>query len=157
MHILEQIEAIKRLKYRYFRCLDCKDWETLAECFTADATVAYDSGKFSFSGRSEVMGFLRGALGSREVISLHQGHHPEVEISGEIATGIWYLEDYLIFVPTNTRIRGAGFYRDEYLCEGGVWKIKHTGYVRSFEEIQDGNATPPLWVLTNYGDHLRRA
>jgi hypothetical protein len=35
---LEEIEAIKQLKYRYFRCLDSKRWAELAECFAPDAT-----------------------------------------------------------------------------------------------------------------------
>lgn len=151
MH-LEDIEAIKQLKYRYFRCLDCKEWGALAKCFTEDATAAYDSGKYSYDGRDAIMGFLEGALSSRDVVSLHQGHHPEISVDGDTAKGTWYLEDYLIFVKADTRLRGAGFYHDEYVKVGGQWRIKHTGYVRSFEEIQSGD--PPKWQVTGYGKHL---
>ena len=45
MDDLHEIEAIKRLKYRYMRCLDQKRWAELAECFTEDATTAYGGGK----------------------------------------------------------------------------------------------------------------
>lgn len=154
MNALSEIEAIKRLKHRYFRCLDRKDWTGLADCFSADATAAYDSGRYSYDGRPAILEFLSGALGSPDVISLHHGHHPEIEVDGTTATGIWYLEDYLIFASTNTRLRGAAFYEDRYVREAAGWKISHTGYVRSFEEIQDGHGDPPRWVLTRHGDHL---
>ncbi len=152
---LEDIEAIKQLKYRYFRCLDSKAWAELAQCFTEDATAAYDSGKYSYDGREAIMGFLAGALGDRNVVSLHQGHHPEITVDGDTATGTWYLEDYLIFVKADTRLRGAGFYHDEYVKVGGRWHLKHTGYVRTFEEIQSGD--PPKWQVTGYGNHLGKA
>lgn len=149
---LHEIEAIKRLKYKYFRCLDSKAWKELAECFTEDATAAYDSGKYAYEGRDAILGFLEGALGSRDVVSLHHGHHPEIEVHGDSAKGTWYLEDYLIFVKADTRLRGAGFYHDDYVKVGGTWKLKHTGYVRSFEEIQSGD--PPRWQVTGHGNHL---
>jgi hypothetical protein len=33
-------------------------------------------------------------------------------------------------------IRGAAFYEDEYVKQDSVWKIQHTGYQRTYEEIQ---------------------
>ena len=41
---LVEIELIKRLKYKYARCLDQKLWAEIAECFTADAHAAYSGG-----------------------------------------------------------------------------------------------------------------
>lgn len=40
-HLLE-LESIKRLKARYFRCLDTKDWEGWLSVFTEDATLEFD-------------------------------------------------------------------------------------------------------------------
>ena len=40
----EEIEAIKQLKYKYVRCVDCKMWDDLAECFTEDAVTNYAAG-----------------------------------------------------------------------------------------------------------------
>jgi hypothetical protein len=145
MSQLEEIEAIKQLKYRYFRSLDSKRWAELADCLTADATAAYDDGKYSFQGRDEIMGFLEGALGRPTLITLHQGHHPEIEItSPTTAKGIWYLEDEVIDAKRNTTLRGAAFYHDEYVKQGGAWKIKSTGYTRTFEEVRDRSETPSL-------------
>ena len=145
MTALEEIEAIKKLKYRYFRCLDSKRWAELADCFTEDATSSYDSGKYSFQGRAQILGFLEGALGRPSMITLHQGHHPEIELtSPTTATGTWYLEDQVIDAKRNTTLRGAAFYHDEYVKQGGAWKLRSTGYVRTFEEVQDRSETPSL-------------
>ena len=155
MNRLEAIEAIHQLKYRYFRCLDSKLWDELATCFTDDATAAYDDGKYAFEGREAILGFLHSALGSHDVVSVHHGHHPEIEIRGtDRAHGIWSLEDYLIFRESNTRLHGAAYYRDDYVCSDGVWKIAHTGYVRLFEEMWAGN-DPEGWRLTSFGKHLK--
>ena len=105
MSKLEEIEAIKQLKYRYLRCLDSKDWDGLAETLTPDASCAYDSGKYAFEGRDAIMQFLKDALGSPTIVSRHHGHHPEIDLSGETsARGVWYLEDYVVFGDTNTAI-----------------------------------------------------
>lgn len=152
MSLLENLEAIRQLKYRYFRLLDSKRWVELGACFTDDATAAYDSGKYSYTGRDAILEFLRTSLGSHDILSLHQGHHPEITlIDVERARGTWYLEDYLIFRSAGMRLRGAAFYDDDYVCHDGVWRIAHTGYVRTFEEMQ--NAGGP-WQLTRGGAHL---
>ena len=145
MSPLEEIESIKKLKYKYFRCLDSKRWAELAECFAPDASAAYDGGKYSFQGRAQIMGFLEGALGRPTMITLHQGHHPEIELtSPTTASGTWYLEDQVIDAKRNTTLRGAAFYHDEYVKLDGAWKLQSTGYVRTFEEVQDRSETPSL-------------
>jgi len=152
MSNLEEIEAIRQLKYRYFRCLDSKRWEELAQCFTADATTWYDSGKYTFAGRDAIMKFLREALGSHDVISLHHGHHPEIAIKGPTsASGIWYLEDRLYFTKQKMMLWGAAFYEDDYVKTGGEWKIARTGYRRTFEEIQSRELG-----MTSAGNHLEK-
>jgi hypothetical protein len=137
MSKLEEIEAIKQLKYRYFRALDCKQWDDLGATLTDDARTAYDSGKYAFQGRDAILGFLRDALGSPRVISLHHGHHPEIELTSDTAAhATWYLEDMVIFRDSNTVLHGAGFYQDEYVKVNGSWKIRATGYERTFERIE---------------------
>ena len=41
-------------------------------------------------------------------------------------------------------LRGAAFYRDEYVKIGGQWKIQSTGYERTFEEIESRYDQPSL-------------
>jgi bile-acid 7alpha-dehydratase len=144
--VRDDIEAIKRLKYRYFRCLDSKLWDELAQCFAEDATTSYSGGKYAFQGRDAIMKFLKEGLGPT-MISMHHGHHPEIEITGRTtATGIWALHDYVIVTQSNVSLRGASFYHDEYLKVRGQWKIKHTGYDRVFEEMWDRGETKSLKI-----------
>ena len=141
---VEDIEAIKRLKYKYLRTLDSKLWDELAECFTEDATAAYSGGRYSFQGRDAIMKFLKKGLG-HTIISMHHGHHPEIEISNDTtARGIWALEDYVIITQANMGLGGAAFYQDEYVKVNGEWKIKSTGYYRTFQETWDRGETPSL-------------
>ncbi len=146
---LEEIEAIKRLKYKYLRCLDLKLWKEMEDCFTENATSAYGDGKYSYSGRDQILGFLRQALG-HNMISMHQVHHPEIDLtSPTTATGVWALQDLVIETNANITIRGAAFYYDEYVKVGSQWKIKHTGYQRIFEETLSRGDIPSLQLTEN--------
>ncbi len=146
---LHEIEAIKRLKYRYMRCLDEKIWAELATCFTPDATCAYSDGKYSFDGRDAVMGFLESAM-PRTMLTSHRVHHPEIDITGPTtATGIWALDDVVIETKGGFTIRGAGFYRDEYRKIDGAWRLHHTGYRRVYEEVQSRAESPSLRLTAN--------
>ena len=142
---LHELEAIKRLKYRYLRCLDQKRWDELADCFTADARSSYGGGRYAFEGRDAIMEFLRKAMGAPSFLSSHRAHHPEIDFtSATSATGTWALEDTVIETRAGITIRGAAFYTDEYLKTDGRWKIQRTSYLRSYEEIQMRSQwTPP--------------
>jgi hypothetical protein len=144
---LEDVEAIKRLKYRYLRCLDTKRWDELAETLTDDATTEYSDGEYRFKGKSAILEFLKGTPLAREgeFIGVHHCQQPEIEITGEgTARGTWALYNYLIHKRDQTGLRLCAFYHDEYVKLNGVWKIRHTGYQRVFEEIWDRRDTPSL-------------
>jgi len=146
----QELEAIKRLKYKYLRCLDQKRWSELAECFTEDATSAYSGGKYSFEGRGAIMEFLESAMGRDSFLSSHTVHHPEIEFTSETAaTGIWALHDTVIETSANIIIRGAAFYEDEYVKVDGEWKIKSTGYERIYEETLSRSDIPSLKLTAN--------
>ncbi len=134
---LLEIELIKQLKYRYFRALDTKNWALITTCLTEDAVARYGGGKYSFDGRDNIIKFFEKSLNTPKRITLHHGHHPEINLtSPETATGIWYLQDLVIDLIGNTTLRGAGFYHDDYVKENAEWKIKVTGYERTYEEIE---------------------
>ena len=124
---LVEIEKIKRVKARYMRCLDTKDWEGMASCFTEDATSSYGDGAYSFEGRDAVMKFLRDSMSSARFISKHQVHTPEIDIHTEQqAEGKWYLEDMVAVLDQGWGLEGTGIYRDKYVKRDGHWKIQHT-------------------------------
>ena len=131
----EDIEAIKQVKFAYFRYLDLKQFEELGRLLTEDVTAAYEDGKRSYEGRAAVVTFLGAALGDPGIVSHHNGHHPEIELTGpDSATGVWYLHDRVIVPAADIEIGGTAFYRDEYARVDGRWLIARTGYQRVFEE-----------------------
>ena len=147
---LNELEAIKRLKYRYVRALDLKLWDELEQCLTEDCHSAYGDGQFSFDDRPAIMTFLKDALGPHARITRHQVHQPEIELtSATTATGVWALDDVVIDTEAKITIRGAAFYHDEYVKIGGAWKIAKTGYRRIFEEMQSRTETPSLVITKN--------
>jgi bile-acid 7alpha-dehydratase len=150
MYDLQEIEAIKRLKYKYFRCLDTKRWEEMKECFTEDANAAYSGGKYSFQGRDQILQFLIDAMNRPTVLSAHHGHHPEIELtSPTTAVGVWALADVFIDLQAAITVRGAAYYRDDYVKVNGQWKIKTTGYERTFEEVENRADIPSLQITEN--------
>ncbi len=151
---LEAIEAIKRVKFKYMRCLDQKRWDEIGECFTEDATAAYSGGKYSFDGREAIVEFLRKAMGAESFLSCHRVSHPEIDVAGDAATGTWALEDTVIETQWGITIRGAAFYEDRYVRTPAGWRIQHTGYLRTYEEIQprasvEGLKLTAHWWKTN--------
>src|SRR5438045_1286679 len=104
---LVEIELIKRLKYKYARCLDQKLWDEMAECFTADAHAAYSGGGYSFDGRDAIVDFLRNSMGAETFLSSHKMHHPEIDLTGpDTAHGVWALDDVVVMADFQLTIRG---------------------------------------------------
>ena len=134
---LVEIELIKRLKYKYMRCLDQKRWDEMVECFSDDAVAQYSGGKYTYEGREAILGFFRAAMGSTSFLSSHRVHHPEIDLtSPTTATGTWALEDVVVDAKRDFSLRGAAFYTDEYVKQEGSWVIRRTAYRRTYEEIQ---------------------
>ena len=133
---LVEIEEIKRLKYRYLRCIDQKLWDDVETLFVPDATASYGGGAYTFDNRDAIVGFLRESMGKTTMLSSHRCHHPEIDLTGpDEATGVWALEDVVIMTDLNLNVQGAAFYTDHYVKTADGWRIKHTGYRRSYEEL----------------------
>ena len=113
---LIEIEAIKRVKYRYIRCLDQKLWDEMATCFTDDAVAAYSGGKYRYEGRDAIIEFLTRSMGADTFHSSHRVHQPEIDLTGpDTATGTWAMDDVVVMTDWQLTVRGAAFYTDEYL------------------------------------------
>lgn len=147
------IDAICRLKHRYFRFLDQHRWDDMGGILTDDVVASYGGGAYAFEGRDEVLAFLDRGMGREDFLSSHRGHHPEIVLLGpDAATGTWAFEDEVVLGQWNLLIRGAGFYEDEYRRESdGQWRIARTGYRRSFEyvlptsSLEGFNITASFW------------
>ncbi|GAC67526.1 nuclear transport factor 2 family protein [Gordonia soli] len=133
---MDDVAAIKALKYRYLRTLDTKQWDLFAETLTPDVTGDYGS-SLSFTDRDTLVDFMRGSVGPG-VITEHRVDHPEIDVEGDEATGRWYLQDRVIVPDFSFMLFGAAFYADRYRKTADGWRISATGYDRTYE------ATLPL-------------
>lgn len=133
---LEDIEAIRFLQARYQRCLDTRDFDGMAECLAPDVVSSYDGGKMSYSGRDEVIAFLKRVM-TLDMPSSHLIHGGEIEIlSATGAKAKWYLEDHLLHKKFLVKLHGAAIYDVTYECRDGLWKIKSIGYTRCYQYVE---------------------
>lgn len=128
---MDDLEAIKHLKYRYLRALDTKDWDTFAATLTDDVTGDYGA-SLSFTNRTELVDYMRASVGPA-VITEHRVDHPEIDVEGDEATGRWYLQDRVIVPDFSFMLFGAAFYADRYRRTEHGWRICATGYDRTYE------------------------
>jgi uncharacterized protein (TIGR02246 family) len=131
---MDDMEAIRQLKARYFRTMDTKDWNGMRQVFTDDVVMdTSSSGGGVISGADEFMAFLTKTL--QDVITVHHGHMPEIEItSATTATGIWAMQDLLVW-PNGTRMFAFGHYHETYRKAGGVWRIASSKLTRLHTEF----------------------
>ncbi|HWF15909.1 MAG TPA: nuclear transport factor 2 family protein [Acidimicrobiales bacterium] len=135
MDTAAELEAIRRLKYAYFRTLDLKEFDQLGALLTEDATAGYEDGTTVLEGRDAIVSWLQSVLGDPGIVTEHHGHHPELTFSSETeAQGTWYLQDRVIVPSADLEIGGTAFYEDRYRRTSEGWRIAHTGYMRVFEE-----------------------
>jgi hypothetical protein len=128
-------EAIAQVKYRYLRALDTKHWDDFAATLTEDVVGDYGSSvgeELHFTNRTDLVDYMRSALGPA-VITEHRVTHPEIMVSGDEASGTWYLQDRVIVADFNFMLIGAAFYRDRYRRTEDGWRISSTGYDRTYE------------------------
>jgi ketosteroid isomerase-like protein len=128
------IEEIKQLKARYFRLLDSEDWEAFRAVFTDDARFSFPGGRYDDADPDEFVVRLRENYGRKAASSVHHGHTPEIEITGDgTARGIWAMFDYVDRHENGGRraFQGYGHYHEEYRREGGEWKIASVRLTRA--------------------------
>ena len=133
---MDDIEAIKQLKARYFRTMDTKQWHEMRRVFTDDVVLdTTASGGSVIAGADAVMEVLRDTLDN--VITVHHGHMPEIEVtSPTTASGIWALHDLLLW-SNGARLEGYGHYHESYAKVDGEWRIASSTLTRVHMALSD--------------------
>jgi ketosteroid isomerase-like protein len=132
---LDDVEAIKQLKARYFRLLDTKDWDGFRGVFTDDVVIdTSQAGGDVVSGVDAFLDFLQVALA--DTTTVHQGHMPEIDVTdaGE-ASGTWALHDIVIWAD-GTRLDGFGHYHERYRRQPDGWRIASSTLTRLHTDIR---------------------
>jgi uncharacterized protein (TIGR02246 family) len=122
---VEDVVAIEKLKARYFRCLDTKDWETFRDLFVEDVEIDVTDdleGGEPSRGRDQFVDTCAKVL--EGAITVHHGHMPEIELDGDDrASAIWAMEDYVDW-GEGRAFRGYGHYHERYeKGADGRWRI----------------------------------
>lgn len=138
IQLLLDIEAIKRVKHAYFRCIDTGNFEELKTLFHPDVTVHFRGGTYEWKlkGRDEYVASIQDSFHNRSV-GHHNGHHPEIDVlSATTATGVWYLADHMWIMSNKNYTYGTAIYWDRYEKVDGQWLIVDSQYERVYEVNQ---------------------
>ena len=154
---LEDIEEIRYLQAKYQRCLDCRDFDGIKECFAIDVVSSYGNGEMAYTGSENVIAFLKGVM-SIDMPSAHMIHGGEIDILSESkASAKWYLQDFLINKEHGVNIHGAAIYENTYEKVDGTWKIKTIGYKRMYEYYDTISQTQSATLRkTTFLDELKK-
>lgn len=125
---LAAIEDIRRLKARYFRCVDFRLWDEFADLFTDDLEVDFAESTSGPKGKEQFLTsvakhFVTG-------YSVHHGHLPEINVlDADNATAMWPMYDR-VESPTDSGYvshEGWGHYTETYRrCTDGQWRISRS-------------------------------
>src|SRR5215831_5216317 len=94
------VYEVQKLKARYFRFMDTKQWERFGELFTKNlkfyiaSDPSHGPDEPTFAGRQALVGYLAASHPAK--VTVHQGHMPEIEFTGDdTATGVWAMFDWV--------------------------------------------------------------
>ncbi|VWX46789.1 nuclear transport factor 2 family protein [Novosphingobium sp. 9U] len=148
---MDDVEEIRKLKARYFRALDTKDWDLYEAVFAPDVVVDLTrAGGQRVVGRDAFMDYARAMT---ILQSVHHGHMPEIELTGpDSATGVWAMEDYNIW-EDGSQNHGWGHYLETYVKRDGRWQIATMAL--SYLRIERSFGTPPIIAGADGRAHLK--
>lgn len=146
-------EDIRRVKYRYLRAVDQKNWAELERVLTPDAVADYGTpamGKpLVFEGREAILKFMSDALGGTDIVTFHFAGQPEIDVDGDSAAGTWAFEDTVIVQSARLVIKGAAYYEEEYRrSDDEGWRIARIQYRRTFEMNYSFDDLPSMRLTT---------
>tara|TARA_R110002096_G_scaffold5159_18_gene24153 strand:- start:5596 stop:6036 length:441 start_codon:yes stop_codon:yes gene_type:complete len=126
---LDDLEAIRQLKSRYFRLMDTQQFDDWHTCFTADISARYEGVPrasddlpvdVEIEGCEALVDGIRALMTGAK--SMHQGFMPEIRLTGATtAEAIWAMFDY-VRLPT-CHFKGWGHYHEHYVKQDGEWRI----------------------------------
>lgn len=143
------IEEIKQLKAKYWRGVDNADGDLVRGILAGDCVLDYRgcctdpaSGVDHMPQMNMLMtgrdSWQTGNLEEPRLITVHQGHQSEIEITGEAsASGVWSFTDRFFMPPGAPfkRLVGHGYYHETYEKVGGKWLLKTTRISRLHVEV----------------------
>ncbi|MEH6551328.1 MAG: nuclear transport factor 2 family protein [Pseudomonadales bacterium] len=126
LQALEDIEAIKRLKYDYFFFCDHKQPNKVKDCFM-EGEVKIDYGRIGcFDNRETLVAVFSQLACAENIVEMHHAQNPRIDVDGDSANGVWGIYYYMIDTLQNSVTQLGGYYEDEYRKIESNWKISAT-------------------------------
>jgi hypothetical protein len=119
---MADVYELQKLKARYFRLMDTRQWDGFRDLFTEDlkfyiengSLPADDPGEPTFDGRQAFVDYL--AASDPGKVTVHHGHMPEIEFTGDdTATGVWAMFDWVDDPGRGGAWQGFGHYHERYV------------------------------------------
>jgi hypothetical protein len=122
--ILEDIEAIKKLKARYCSvCDDDHNPDEITKLFASDGIWESD-GIGAHKGHAAIRALFE-RFRDRISFSQHNVMNPDITVSGDRAKGSWYFLGPFTFRKGNRQMWLAARYEEDYVKINGEWKFAH--------------------------------
>lgn len=133
---IEDIEEIRKTKSRYWRFIDKKAWDLLGDVFADDVTADYGEGGL-IQGRKAILDFIKSYEGYDFVVTTHQGHQSEIELTGKnTAQGTFAFSYYRADQQAKIVRRDGIFYEDEFVKgKDDRWRIRRLKVIPLRSEI----------------------
>lgn len=136
---LEAHLAISKVKARYCRMLDTKDWAGFGALFTEDFVLDVSEGTSVpvIRGREAALQQVQTLVGNARTV--HQVHTPEIDVQGDEAQVIWAMQDRVVWEAPRrglASITGYGHYHERYVRQNGEWKIASLKLTRLHLDVQ---------------------
>lgn len=137
IRVLEDIEAIKKLRSKYWRCIRLGLWDDFLDCFTDDAEVDLGVGR-QLQGKKVLARFYKETFPNLRSAIIPQGHNPEIDVLSDTrATGKWLIDNPQTEIPSKISVRLGSTYDEEYEKEPGGWRIKKQKVAHIYREQID--------------------
>lgn len=118
---LEDLGAIRMLRFRFHECVNEKRPENMADLFSAEAELDY-SHLGTAKGREKIVRFFQKGLSDLVPFVKQYLHNHVVQVQGDNASGLSYLEATPVHKGESYVV--AARFDDEYVKEGGAWRFK---------------------------------
>jgi hypothetical protein len=148
--VLEDIEAIKKLKATYCYLVDAgvagdtSKLDELMTFFAEDATADFDF-LGVHEGKEAVTAFYKEVVPAAISYSAHMATNPIIEVEGNQAVGSWYFLVPATGKAENKAVWIQGRYKEEYIKIDGEWKWKTlTARFDHITPFEEGWAKTPM-------------
>jgi hypothetical protein len=159
---LADLEACRRLRVTYFRCLDTANLKDMKAILTEDFSCHCAGGDYVYEAKTRAE-FLEVTENSfhTEIVTQHNGHGAEVDFASDTqATALVYFNDLVYHFRSKEFLMGTGLYKDRYRKDpDGVWRIEYGEYERIYEitEVLDRAPHFTAHYLAKHGKQLPAA